>query len=458
MYQINFDLPIHVYFVGIGGVSMSGLAQILINKGFTVSGSDMKASPLTKTLEAQGVSVFYGHRESNISNEIDLIVYTAAINPENPELIKAGNLNIPMITRAQLLGQIMKNYQTPITISGTHGKTTTSSMISQLLLDYDTDPTLTIGGILKSINTNIRIGNSGYFVAEACEYTNSFHSFFPKIAIILNIEEDHLDFFKDLEDIRNSFRKYATLIPADGTLIINGDIDNVEEITDGLECNVVTFGTLDKCDYRISNIIPNASGTTFDFILPDKTIHSVTLNVPGNHNIQNATACATLAEILNIPYEVYGKSLLNFTGAGRRFDYKGTIGGVKIIDDYAHHPAEINATLSAARQCEYNTLWCVFQPHTYTRTKALFDDFVESLSLADKVVLADIYAARETDTLGISSRDLQKALLERNIPCYYFPTFDEIENFLLENCIHGDLLITMGAGDIVKVGENLLGQ
>lgn len=458
MYQINFDLPIHVYFVGIGGVSMSGLAQILNSKGFAVSGSDRNVSPLTKTLEEQGISVFYGHRASNITDNIDLVVYTAAINPENPELVEAQNRNIPLLTRAQLLGQIMRNYRMPITISGTHGKTTTSSMVSQVLLDYEADPTLTIGGILKSINTNIRIGDSGYFVAEACEYTNSFHSFFPKIAIILNIEEDHLDFFKDLTDIRNSFRKYATLIPEDGTLIINGEIDNVEEITDGLACKVITFGTSSKCDYKISNMTHQNSGTTFSFTLPDGTTHSLTISVPGEHNVENAAACATLAEILNIPMEFYSKSLASFTGAGRRFDYKGTIGGVKIVDDYAHHPSEITATLSAAKQCEHNTLWCVFQPHTYTRTKALFNDFVDALSLADKVVLADIYAARETDTLGVSSRDLQKALSERNIPCYYFPTFDEIENFLLQNCINGDLLITMGAGDIVKVGENLLGQ
>ncbi|MDD3204660.1 MAG: UDP-N-acetylmuramate--L-alanine ligase [Lachnospiraceae bacterium] len=458
MYQIDFSHPIHIHFIGIGGISMSGLAEILLESNFRISGSDAKESPLTKALIEKGATVLYGQRAGNITPDIDLVVYTAAIRNTNPEMQEVITRNIPTLTRAELLGQIMKNYETPIAISGTHGKTTTTSMVSEIMLQAKVDPTLSIGGILKTIHGNFRMGKSGYFVTEACEYTNSFLSFFPKISLILNIEEDHLDFFKDINDIRNSFHQFASLLPTDGTLIINGDIPHVEEITKDLTCQVITFGMCNTYNYSADNITyDELARPTFSLVRNGADTESITLGVQGHHNVYNSLAAIALSELLHIDITTVKSALLTFAGTDRRFELKGKIGGITIIDDYAHHPTEITATLTAAKNYPHKTTWCVFQPHTFTRTKAFMSDFAKALSLADKVVLADIYPARETDNLGISSETLQEEIQKSGKECYYFPSFDEIENFLLENCINGDLLITMGAGDVVKIGENILG-
>ena len=459
MYQVNFNNPVHIYFIGIGGISMSGLAEILLNENFTVSGSDMKESDLTTLLSERGATIFYGQRYENITDDIDAIVYTSAIKEDNPEWQAMKDKNIPSLSRAQLLGQLMKNYELPVAISGTHGKTTTTSMISEILLKADTDPTLSIGGIYKSIGGNIRVGQGKYFVTEACEYTNSFLSFYPKTAIILNVEEDHLDFFKDINDIRSSFKQFAALLPDDGTLIINSDIDNYAELYKDLTCKVVTYGFKETDDFFATDIIYNENGyPSFTVIAKDGSRLEYQLNVPGIHNISNALSAIAFATLEGIDTSVVKEALKAFRGTDRRFDYKGSIGGVTIIDDYAHHPTEIRATLTAAQNYPHNHLWCVFQPHTYTRTKAFLKEFAEALSLAENIILADIYAARERDTLGISSKTLQAEIEKLGKKCYYFPSFDEIENFLLEKCINGDLLITMGAGDVVKIGENLIGK
>ncbi len=458
MYKIDFNHPSSVYFVGIGGISMSGLAEILADAGFKVSGSDKARSALTEKLQSKGITVFYGQRSKNITEDIDCVVFTSAIHTDNPEYIAAHEKNIPCLTRAQLLGQLMQNYQTPIAVSGTHGKTTTTSMISEILLRANADPTLSIGGILNSIGGNVRSGRSGCFVTEACEYTNSFLSLFPKIGVILNIEEDHLDFFKDLADIRHSFRKFAELVPEDGCLIINSGIENLSEITEGLACRVLTYGSDEKSGYYPTDISYDDMGCpSFTLHGPDGAARQIRLQVPGEHNVYNAAAAVAIADLLSVDSSVICDALYHFTGTKRRFEYKGTIGGVTVIDDYAHHPTEIEATLRAAANYPHKTLWCVFQPHTYTRTKAFMKEFARALTLADKVVLTDIYAARETDTLGISSEDLQREVEALGQECYYFSTFDEAENFLLKNCINGDLLITMGAGDVLKIGESLLG-
>lgn len=457
MYKINFQKPIHIHFIGIGGISMSGLAEILLQEGFTVSGSDARESALTHHLEEKGAQLFYGQRASNITDGIDCVVYTAAISRDNAELIEAVARKIPMLTRAELLGQLMKNYDTPIAVSGTHGKTTTTSMISHILLEGDLDPTISVGGILRAIGGNIRVGNSGTFITEACEYTNSFLHFFPKIGVILNIEEDHLDFFKDLEDIRHSFHEFAALLPSDGTLVINGDITDYPEIYKELECHVTTYGTSADFDYSAENLTYNEKGyVSFDLIKHGETTDHIHLSVTGSHNVSNALASIATAELLDIPMETIKKGLLSFTGTDRRFEYKGTRNGVTIVDDYAHHPTEILATLKAAEHYPHRELWCVFQPHTYTRTKAFFHEFAEVLSHTDHLVLADIYAARETDTLGISSRDLAEEVKKLGTDAYYLPTFPEIENFLKEHCAPGDLLITMGAGNVVDIGDALL--
>ncbi len=459
MYQIDFRHPLSVYFVGIGGISMSGLAEILHQAGFTVSGSDWNSSPLTQALEQKGIRVLYGEDASHITDDIDCAVLTSAVHEDNLEFTAIRQKKIPYLSRAQLLGQIMKNYEIPIAVSGTHGKTTTTSMLSEILLQADTDPTLSVGGILKSIGGNIRVGKSGYFLTEACEYTNSFLSFFPKIGLILNVEEDHLDFFKDLADIRNSFHRFARLLPQDGTLVINGDIDRYRELTEDLSCRVVTYGHGTDCDYYADDIAYDAHGNV-SFLLhsPEYQPQRVILQVPGNHNVYNAVAAIATADLLGISRHDSLTALSGFHGTDRRFEYKGSFNGVTIIDDYAHHPTEITATLTAAQKYPHKTLWCIFQPHTYTRTRAFMKEFARALTLADRVVLTDIYAAREKDTLGISSRDLQAAIQALGKTCDYFPSFAEAEKFLSENCINGDLLITMGAGDVLKIGESLLGK
>lgn len=460
MYKIDFNSPCHIYFVGIGGISMSGLAELLFREGFNVSGSDRNSSDLTRALEAKGITVYYGENSSHITADIDCAVLTSAVKDTNLEFQAIREKGIPWLSRAELLGQLMKNYEVSIAVSGTHGKTTTTSMISEILLHAGTDPTLSIGGILKTIGGNIRIGGSRYFVAEACEYTNSFLSLSPTIGIILNIEEDHLDFFKDLAHIRRSFRQFAELIPPEGCLIINADIPDYEEISKGLPCRVITYSAGNvPADYCPEQISYDELGMP-SFVLrgPDGGTQSFRLQVPGLHNVSNAAASIALADCLSVEREVTAEALAAFAGTARRFEHKGSVGGVTIIDDYAHHPTEITATLSAANKYPHKTLWCVFQPHTYSRTKALLKDFAKALSLADKVVLADIFAARETDSLGISSENLRDEIKALGHDCYYFPSFDEIENFLLENCINGDLLITMGAGDVLKVGESLLGS
>ncbi len=476
MYQIDFKHPVSVYFIGIGGISMSGLAELLLDAGFSVSGSDWKSSPITQALEQKGLRIFYGEDASHITEDIDCAVLTSAVHEDNLEFAALRQRGIPCLSRAQLLGQIMKNYRLPIAVSGTHGKTTTTSMLSEILLKADTDPTLSIGGILKSIGGNVRVGKSDYFLTEACEYTNSFLSFFPRIALILNVEEDHLDFFKDLEDIRHSFRRFAQLLPRDGALIISGDIDRWQELTEGLSCRIITYGHDSSCDYYARDIVHdkqsyvsfllhspdtelsdtgrNSSGTGNEPRSPQR----VFLQIPGDHNVHNALAAIATADLLGISREDTLRALKEFHGTDRRFEYKGTVNGVTIIDDYAHHPTEITATLQAAQNYPHKTLWCMFQPHTYSRTRAFMEQFAQALTLADRVVLTDIYAAREKDTLGVSSQDLQAAVRKLGTECEYFPTFEEAEKFLLTNCINGDLLITMGAGDVVKIGESLLAK
>ena len=457
MYKIDFDHPVHVHFIGIGGISMSGLAEVLLEEGFTVSGSDNKETSLTKKLESSGATVFYGQKASNIIEGIDVVVYTAAIHEDNEEYQAAVQQGLPMLTRAQLLGQLMTNYDMPIAVAGTHGKTTTTSMLSHILLAADADPTISVGGILKAIGGNIRVGDSEIFVTEACEYTNSYHSFFPKISVILNIDEDHLDFFKDLEDIRHSFRKFAELLPSDGCLVINGEIERLEEITQGLPCRVVTYGFDSSLNYRAANITHDEFGdASFDFIKDGVFVARITLSVNGDHNVSNALAALAVADLLDIPMAQANTGLKDFHGTNRRFEYKGEVNGITIIDDYAHHPTEIKATLTAARHYPHREIWCVFQPHTYTRTKALFPEFIEALSHTDHIVLADIYAARETDTLGMSSADIAKELCKNGADAYYLPSFKEIEQFCLKKCKKGDMLITMGAGDVVNIGEELL--
>lgn len=449
----------HVYFIGIGGISMSGLAELLMIKGFSVSGSDNKKSDIVNHLISKGISFNLGQRAENITDDIDLVVYTAAVKDDNAELMAAREKNITAIDRATLLGNVINYYNLSIGVSGTHGKTTTTSMISHIALAGQKDPTINLGGILDIINGNMRIGHSEYFIFEACEYCDSFLKFFPHIGVILNIDEDHLDYFKDINHILDSFHKYATNIPSDGYLVIDGDIDDIHKVTDGLECTVLTVGINDdKYSFTAKNIeYINGIYPKFDVYNQGDFIVTVTLSVPGEHNIKNAL-CAVASSIkTGIDLQSIQEGLLSFKGTHRRFEYKGTLGGITVIDDYAHHPTEIKATLNAANSYPHNKIWCVFQPHTYTRTKALLKEFADALTLADTILLSDIYAAREKNTGDIHSKDLETELKNLEKDVHYFPSFDEIEKYILENCSNQDILITMGAGDICQVGEELLG-
>lgn len=447
----------HIYFIGIGGISMSGLAEILASRGHQVSGTDVKETAVTKHLQSLGIHINFGHRAKNITDDITLVVYTAAIHDDNPELRAAHEKGIRIMDRAHLLGQIMDEYHDSVAVSGTHGKTTTTSMVSEILLAAEKDPTITVGGILPTIGSNLRIGNSPYFVAEACEYFDSFLQFNPFIAIILNVESDHLDYFKTLENIRRSFHAFAQRVPDKGLLVISEKIDNVEELTDGLTCHVETFGLSEKANWRAENIVHEADGrNSFDVYHNGAFFTTIHLHIPGEHNITNALAAIGASAFLGAAPEDCVKGLHHYTGTERRFQLKGKKDGITVIDDYAHHPTEIKAALAAAQNVQHNTTWCVFQPHTFSRTRFLFDEFGEAFGDADEIIIADIFAARETDDGTVSAAQLAERIAQTGKSARYVGDFAAIEAYLREHCKSGDLLMTVGAGDVYKIGENFL--
>ena len=447
----------HIYFIGIGGISMSGLAEILASRGHQVSGTDVKETAVTKHLQSLGIHINFGHRAENITDDITLVVYTAAIHDDNPELRAAHEKGIRIMDRAHLLGQIMDEYHDSVAVSGTHGKTTTTSMVSEILLAAEKDPTITVGGILPTIGSNLRIGNSPYFVAEACEYFDSFLQFNPFIAIILNVESDHLDYFKTLENIRRSFHAFAQRVPDKGLLAISEKIDNVEELTDGLTCHVETFGLSEKANWRAENIVHEADGrNSFDVYHNSAFFTTIHLHIPGEHNITNALAAIAASAFLGAAPEDCVKGLHHYTGTERRFQLKGKKDGITVIDDYAHHPTEIKAALAAAQNVQHNTTWCVFQPHTFSRTRFLFDEFGEAFGDADDIIIADIFAARETDDGTVSAAQLADRIAQTGKSARYVGDFAAIEAYLREHCKSGDLLMTVGAGDVYKIGENFL--
>ena len=447
----------HIYFIGIGGISMSGLAEILASRGHQVSGTDVKETAVTKHLQSLGIHINFGHRAENITDDITLVVYTAAIHDDNPELRAAHEKGIRIMDRAHLLGQIMDEYHDSVAVSGTHGKTTTTSMVSEILLAAEKDPTITVGGILPTIGSNLRIGNSPYFVAEACEYFDSFLQFNPFIAIILNVESDHLDYFKTLENIRRSFHAFAQRVPDKGLLVISEKIDHVEELTDGLTCHVETFGLSEKANWRAENIVHEADGrNSFDVYHNGAFFTTIHLHIPGEHNITNALAAIAASAFLGAAPEDCVKGLHHYTGTERRFQLKGKKDGITVIDDYAHHPTEIKAALAAAQNVQHNTTWCVFQPHTFSRTRFLFDEFGDAFGDADEIIIADIFAARETDDGTVSAAQLADRIAQTGKSARYVGDFAAIEAYLREHCKSGDLLMTVGAGDVYKIGENFL--
>ena len=455
MYQIDFQNPLPIHFIGIGGISMSGLAEVLLHAGFPVSGSDAQGSSLTDHLESLGARIFIGQRAENIDRHVGLVIYTAAIREDNPELAAARDQKIPLLTRAELLGEIMANYPRSLAVAGTHGKTSTTSMLSHILLEAGLDPTISVGGILPAIGGNIRIGGPQVFLTEACEYKNSFLSLAPEIGIILNVDADHLDFFKDLDDIAASFRKFAERIPAEGTLVIGTKTSHLPMITEGLSCRLLTFGP--GGDFDAEDVAFDKCGCAAFTLLVSGTANGrIRLRVPGAHNVQNALAAAAAACALGIGLDPVIAGLAAYEGVDRRFQWKGTFRGADVFDDYAHHPTEIKATLSAAKMRPSGALWLIFQPHTYTRTKALLPEFAEALAPAGHVILADIYAAREKDDLGISSRTLRDAVAALGTDARYFPSFGEIRDFLAASVRPGDTILTVGAGNITALSDLLV--
>lgn len=447
-----------IHMIGIGGVSMSGIAEILNHWGFSVTGSDASQSEYTNDLIAHGIPVKIGHDLENVSRA-DLVVYTAAINQEDPELVQARKLYIPTIERADFLGILTKVFNDTICISGTHGKTTTTSMISSCFLEGKLDPTIQVGAFLKQINGNYRLGNSEYFIIEACEYVESFLKFYPKTEVILNIDNDHLDYFKDLEHIILAFQKYVKLLPANGLLVINSDDPNCVKLSKCTEAKTVTFGINNqKANFVARNINFNKNGfPTFDVYYNDTFYKTISLSVTGIHNVLNALACIGVCHMYGLNKEQIKNGLLKFTGAHRRFEYVGDFGNhVSVYDDYGHHPTEIRATASAMKNKSYNKSWVIFQPHTYSRTKNLLSDFAKALTLFDNIIVTDIYAAREVNTYNISSKDLVDEIQKLGRKAYYIQNFDEIVSFVKSHALNNDLVLTLGAGTITNISGMLV--
>ena len=441
-----------VHLAGIGGVSMCPLAEVLAGMGLQVQGSDMSESDTVRQLRAQGIPVAVGHSAENLK-DCALFIRTAAIHDDNPEIAGAIARGIPVYERAQAWGAIMQHYQNAVCISGTHGKTTTTSMATHIFMAAQADPTVMIGGTLPLLHSGYRVGRGDTIILESCEYCNSFLNFFPTVAVILNVEADHLDFFKDLADIEHSFHAFADLVPQRGYIISNADDPGAREAVKGLSHPVFTFGIADPdADCTAHNVAFHDGCPTFDVVIRGETYAHVELHIAGRHNILNSLAAASAAYVLGIPGSAVEEGLATFHGAGRRFEHKGTFHGADVFDDYAHHPAELHALLTTAQSMGYERVICAFQPHTYTRTKALFDDFVRELQLPDVTILAEIYAAREKNDIGISSQDLAA-----KIPgAVYCSTLDQVADQLAELARPGDLILTVGAGDIFRAGEKLL--
>ena len=438
------------HLVGIGGVSMSPLAEVLHGAGMVITGSDMRESPAVEHLRSLGIPVSIGHRAENLG-EAELVIRTAAVHDSNPEISAAHAQGVPVFERAQAWGAIMRGYQHALCISGTHGKTTTTSMCTHIIMAAGLDPTVMIGGTLPLLGAGHRVGKGDTIILESCEYCNSFLSFFPTIAVILNIEADHLDFFKDLEDVERSFRRFADLVPEGGRIIANRDDANTMATLAGETRPVTTFG-LEEGDVHAAGLTWEKGLPAFDVVCRGEVYAHVSLKVPGLHNVKNALAAAASAMALGVPGEAVERGLAQLRGAGRRFEHKGSFHGAEVYDDYAHHPGELEALLDTARSLGYERVVCAFQPHTYTRTAALFDDFVEVLKKPDVTLLAEIFAAREDNESGISSRDLA----ERIPGARYFATLPEVTAALRELARPGDLILTVGAGDVYTVGEALV--
>lgn len=447
----------HIHMLGIGGVSMSGIAEILKNWGFVITGSDSSFSPIIKKLQQTGIYVTVGHDFENLA-KADIVVYSAAIKQDDPEIVRAKQLNIPIIERADFLGHITSCFEDTICISGTHGKTTTTSMISCCFLKANTDPNIQVGAILKEIDGNYKIGDSEYFILEACEYVESFLKFHPKAELILNIDNDHLDYFKTFDNIKNAFIKYVNLLPKDGLLVLNADDTNCLDLRKHSAATTITYGIDNPyANYIAKNITFNKNGfPTFDVYHNGNFYGTIKLSVAGLHNVSNALGCIAVCDAYKLPKMNVKEALLTFTGANRRLEFKGTFNGASVFDDYAHHPTEIKATANSIQNKEYHKSWVIFQPHTYSRTKNLLDDFANVLMNFDHIIITDIYAAREDNTYNVSSQDLIDKIKTLGKDALYISDFHNIANYLKGHVEQDDIVITLGAGTITNLSEYLI--
>ena len=448
----------NIHMIGIGGVSMSGIAAILKNWGFHITGSDTSNSESVRLLLDRGIKVTIGHNLEDVAAS-DVVVYSAAVKQTDPEILEAKRLNIPTIERADFLGELTRCYKDTICISGTHGKTTTTSMVSLCFIEALKNPSIQVGAFLKPLNGNYRVGNSEHFIIEACEYVESFLKFSPKAEIILNIDNDHLDYFKTFDNIKSAFIKYVKLLPDDGILIINGDDSNCLDLPQYTNCKCISYGITNKnTDFFAVDIVFNKDGfAEFDVYHHNQFFDRISLSVPGMHNVLNALACIALCTEYGIDKKDIKNALLKFTGAHRRFEFKGKINGIaSVYDDYGHHPTEILATAKSLMNKEYNKSWVIFQPHTYSRTKNLLDDFAKALLNFDNIVILDIYAARENNVYGISSRDLADKISSFGKDAKYIPDFDDCVSYIKENVQKDDIVITLGAGTVTEIGPLLV--
>lgn len=448
----------HIHLIGIGGISMSAIAETLKNWNHTVTGSDLNKSKITDSLNEDGIKTTIGHDLEN-AKKADLIIYSAAISDQDPEILIAKENNIPLVGRGEFVGLLTKIYKEAICISGTHGKTTTTSMISICFVDADKDPSIEVGAILDDIGGNYRVGNSEYFILESCEYKGNFLKFFPNTEVILNIDNDHLDYYKTFDNVINTFKEFSLLLDENGLLVTNADDPNCYNLKNIVKSKFISYGIdNENADFIAKNISFDKNGfANFDVYKNNNLYEHIELSITGRHNILNALACIAVCDYYNINSNSIATSLKSFTGAERRLEFKGKLpNNVSIFDDYAHHPTEIKATASAVKNKEYNESWVIFQPHTYSRTKLLLNDFADAISNFDNIIILDIYAAREKNTFDISSKDLADKITSLGKKAIYMPDFNEVVSYIKKNVKENDIVITLGAGTVTNIGPMLL--
>ncbi|NLW43211.1 MAG: UDP-N-acetylmuramate--L-alanine ligase [Tissierellia bacterium] len=457
-FNINSNKNKKLHFIGIGGVSMSALAEYLLNQGYKISGSDSKKSQITEKLKNLGAEIYYEHSGENLK-DAEIVIYTDAISMDNEELKTAIKRKLDLVDRAEFLGYIMKNFEFSIAVSGTHGKTSTTSMITEVVYDDKSNPTIMLGGHLDKINGNIKIGENKLFLTEACEYKGNIKKYFPSLAIILNIDEDHLDYFDNIDHIISTFEDYAENLGESDYILINSDDENSNTLKNHTKAKVFTFGIDKVSDYSAKNVtFVNGGFPKFDVFFKHKKLAEISLSVMGKHNVYNALAAFAACHIYEVNPEKIADKISKYTGVHRRLEYKGSYNGIDVLDDYAHHPTEIKSTLSAIRNKYANDIYCIFQPHTFTRTKLLLNSFAESFDDADKIIIPDIYAAREKDYGDIHSRMLVDAIIKNGKKAIYLGSFDEVKKHLVQNAKPGDCIVTMGAGDVFEIGEEILNE